>query len=189
MEILLGTAVLFVTAVLLALVIERILDLLKSLYDLLDSRYDWCRYWTKLTVKIAGLLENKLKLFEMADPRWIQRLLKMAQEFLLDRKDDHTGGTPTLSADLVRAAAIKLGLKVIGIGVGIALAVCFQIDLIAVWRSAAEVGTEKGSAGVSYFNLVLSGCALGLGTGPVHKIVTGMERRAKKRKQAQGVLS
>jgi hypothetical protein len=88
-----------------------------------------------------------------------------------------------LSADVVRAAAVRTASKVIGVVLGIAFAFWQDVDLVALYHGLARDGTAKVCGLEHVLHVTLSGVALGLGAGPVHKLITAIERANKKRSE------
>jgi len=172
--------VLFALALALALLIERLLEVLKSLYDMLDGWNDLYTRWTRKAYKIRDYAEKKLRVFEYVEPEKATPVLLRFNEMLLNNQQGYTGTVPVLSGDLVRALYVKIWSKILGILIGIGLAVILKIDLVSLWK-LKEHGPES-----SPYYFILSGIAIGLGSGPMHKIITNIEqRRAKAQKGGQ----
>ena len=88
----------------------------------------------------------------------------------------HTGTVPILSGDLVRVVWVRLFAKLVGILLGILLANLFLVDLLAVLQDPLQPMRAFDPNRVW-----LTGVALGLGSGPVHKLITTIERQRDKR--------
>lgn len=176
--------VLFVLVLALALLIERFLEILKAVYDLLDSRLHWYRYWTRRTERLRDRLEKKLRVFEYVKPASAARILDRFRAVLLPETAQHSGTVPVLAGDLVRAVSVKTAMKVVGVGLGILLAFLADINLLGIWIEAGD-NPEWISNLPPGVGMTLSGLAIGLGAGPVHKIITTIERR-RERGQRQG---
>jgi hypothetical protein len=178
MDGLLDVTILFAFVLALSLLIERTLEILKSVYYLLDSRWDWHRFWTKRARKLGKLLEKKMNVFEFADSKGVAAILSRFREMLLDEKSEYAGSVPVVSGDLVRMVSVRSALKVIGVAIGIGLALAYKIDLVEIWKSA-DTSVPKPEGFTS--GMVLSGIAIGLGSGPLNKIIKAIERKRKKR--------
>jgi hypothetical protein len=179
MDIVLETTVLFALALAASLLIERMLELLKSIYDMLDSRLDWYHYWSRKAVKARDTLEKKLRIFEYADPRFVQNILHRFRSVFLNRQAGYSGIVPVISGDLIRALWVKSISKIVGVGLGVGLAFWLKIDLLKVWNESADsawwiinIGSEN-----SGIRFAITGAILGLGSSPVHKLITTIERQ------------
>jgi hypothetical protein len=179
MEALLDVTVLFTLVLAFSFVIERFLEVLKAVYDLLDSRLDWYKFWTQLTNKLKDRLEKRMRIFEYVDPQSVQSILQRFRGMFLNEQGEYSGTVPVLAGDLVRTVSVKVVIKFIGIAAGIGLALWLKIDLIDVWIKAS--GNAKWIEKITSpnFNYVISGIAMGLGSSPVHKIITKIERKQK----------
>jgi hypothetical protein len=187
---LLEATVLFTFVLGLALVIERVLEWLKTIYDMLDSRYDWYRFWTRRTHRLREFIEHRLRLFELVSPQAAKGFLHRFNEMLLQNGEDYPGTMPVLCGDLVRQVHVKVASKLIAIGAGIWLATSHDVDLIRLWLDAARpesgdplwqgldlkwwawLDTRKEA-----FGQIATGVTIGLGSGPVHKLITRIEQK------------
>jgi hypothetical protein len=171
--------VLFTIVLAFALLVERLLEVLKTAYDLLDSRYDWHRFWTRRTERTRDFLEQRLRLSEHLSPQAQAAALARFSEMLLGTAPANTASFPVLSGDLVRAAGIRLAARVVGMAAGVALALGFEIDLLAL--SGLLVGEAQNAPAPTTLGMVVTGTAIGLGSGPMHKIITALENRRARR--------
>jgi hypothetical protein len=187
MEVLTKVTVIFTLALALSLLIERFMEVIKSLYDLLDSRNDWYKCWDEKTGRLRDKFEKRLKVFEYVDTEIAARILHRVRGMLLKEQDQNLSNAPILSGDLVRRFYIKIILKLVGIATGIGLAFWFNIDLLKIWQDAAvDSSLLKINLHSEPVRVALTGIALGLGSGPVHKVITTIERRREKQKQKGG---
>lgn len=177
--------VFFALVLALALLIERLLEVLKSLYDWVDSYYDLYHSWTRRAQKIAQKLQSRLRALEYLPPAMLRPLINRVYELLLNNQENgYFGSALVISGDLVRAGAVRLVCKLVGMGVGILIAYAFQIDLVQLWQPPAwgplaKIATEVMQ--ISNLRIIASGAVIGLGAGPVHKLITTLERQQAER--------
>lgn len=181
---LLETTVLFAVVLAFSLVIERILEILKCVYDVLDSRGDWHRFWTRRAGDFQVGLERRMRVFEYVEPKRAAAALKRFQEMLLTRADGYDGTVPTISGDAVRALAVKLASKVIGIGIGVFIAMKLELDIVTLWNlpdHAVTDAVERYLQAHPGVRQALTGAVMGFSATLVHKIITSLEdsRRAR----------
>ena len=190
MDALSDVTVIFALLLTLALLIERLFEILKSIYDFLDSKFNWHTFWTKRAKKLGNLLEKRMNVFEYVSPKTAAAVSRGFQELILNEKEEYSGTIPIISGDLVRAVTIKTIFKILAIAIGICLAFWFKIDLIAIWKNThAELAASARRVyptPLKAYGIMLSGVAIGLGAGPVHKIIIAIERRREKLRKKGG---
>ena len=187
-EVLTYVTVQFTLVLALAFVVERVIEILKAIYDLCDCHFDWCNFWTARAHAIRDRLERNRRIFEYVKPEVMARLLALFNDKLLNERGGYSGTVPMISGDLVRAAAVRTGARVVACTAGIAFALWAKVDLLAIWRSLdTHYLLDKievpwlGDIKVPYFGFLITGLAIGLGAGPMHKVITTMERNQKKK--------
>jgi hypothetical protein len=175
-----NATILFAIALAFALLIERLLEIIKSILDLLDSHYDWHRHWTSQAQKLGAKFEQQLSV-SSGNPPFFRKLLVRMSGMLLNSKAALSAGTPVISGDAVRAFYLKMHLKLAGSILGILIAFFLGLDILSNWNNL----TNGGSYVTTWYGLTITGIALGLGSAPVHKIITGLERLQKSRQEKQ----
>ena len=166
----------FALVLALALLVERFLEVLKSLYDWIDSHWDFYHVWTRVAHWTRDRLERRLQLLEYLPPEAAQSVVNRVNELLLNTQGGYDGSALMLSGDLVRAAGVRLGCKVVGIAAGIMLATSFGIDIVTLWPTPDQLPIPV-LWGSDALRRVVTGIVIGLGASPVHKIITTIERR------------
>lgn len=178
MDILLDQTVIFAFILALALLVERLLEVLKSMYDFVDCRMGMDEYWTKKAVKLQNKIEENLVALEKGSQDRINTLIRQYADKLVGGGEN---GVVTISGDLVRATTVRFVAKIIAIALGVTLALCFNLDVVTMWQEAAKSdGVTSGFKLGEIPKEILTGVALGLGSGPLHKIITTIERQRKK---------
>ena len=189
MEVILEITVLMTLAMALSFLIERLLEIIKAVYDLFDSQFDWYRFWTLRTYKVRNKLEKKLRIVEYLGPKNLTKVLNKFGEKLLNRTGNYSGTVPILAGDLIRAVTIKSWMKLLSIGLGIALAFWMNVDLIKIWQDAmSNSSLWIINIKSQEWRIVISGIVIGLGSNPLHKVITTIEKKSRKyqEKKVQG---
>jgi hypothetical protein len=178
MEVILKVTVLFTLVLALSFLIERLMEILKAAYDLLDSKFDWFKFWTRRTAKLAEKLEKKLRIFEYVKPKEIAKLFRRFREIMLGKENGYDGTLPVLSGDLIRAFSLKVFGKILGMLIGIGLAFWMHLDLIIIWQGHATDKTVWDIAIQSEnLRIAITGIIMGMGSGPVHQFIRAVEKK------------
>lgn len=177
MEGLTHTTVLFTLVLALSFVVERLLELLKTVYDVLDSRLDWHRFWTQRAIRLRDRLVNELRILEYASPRQIATVLARFSAAMLGEQSESNATVPVIAGDLARVMGIKVGARLLAIAVGVGLAVIFSIDLVDVVAKLVDPKVNIAGELPQGLRIFITGAFLGLGSGPVHKFIVLIERR------------
>ncbi len=175
----LNATILFIALFSLAILIERLIEILKSAFDLMDSRLQWRGFWTRRANALKARLEKRLHIHQYMDDTAINRVLASFSRLLLGPGDDYRGTIPTISGDLVRVLYVKIGTKAIGMACGIALALSFDLDILTLMIRYLANDSIPQQAPV--LNQIVTGAIIGLGSSPVHKLITAIERKRESR--------
>jgi hypothetical protein len=159
----------------LSLVVERILEIIKSAYDMLDSRLDLHRFWTRWAEDMRRVLQSRLRIFEYANPKAVARILSKANEVMLGPDHGYTGTIPVVSGDLIRAVGVRIVMKTLGVAIGLAFALKYHLDIRAL-----VLGEEVADSWV-----ILTGVAIGLGSSVVHKLIVALEKQRASRQRRE----
>jgi hypothetical protein len=179
-----------------SLVIERFLEVLKSAYDMVDSRYDLYKWWTGRAERIRDFLERRLRIFEYVSPDLATAFItKFSEMLVVPPTGENAGAVPVISGDLVRAVYVRVACKLIAIAIGVPLAFALRLDIFTLLRQVTVADCVGIKALESVCNIPIgptlatlaTGITIGLGSGPVHKIITTIEK--KRDEQAQKELA
>ncbi len=174
-----------------AMVVERLLEILMATYTLFEVKCGWYQFWNTR----AKNLQKRLHDFNMQDEQQLQdgktagQLAKIRERAigkLLSRlKIDEPAyaDVPSLSAEKVRQFSIKFIVKIIGALTGISIAILVEIDMFAlIDQLLKQQGNQVLSASARLAHQVLTGIAMGLGSAPLHKIIVALEKAKQNRK-------
>lgn len=177
-EVLEVPVVFFAMVLALSLLIERFLEMTKVLFDYLDFRMGWDRYWSRSADNLHKKLKNIVGRILKARPELQEKVLKRYRGKTLGKSGGYEGSIVIVSGDMIRVVFTRSFMKIIAIAIGIYLAFIFKIDLLSFVNKTQDVANEP-------IRIIISGIAIGLGSGPIHKIITTIERARKKQKEKQ----
>ncbi len=168
---------LLAASIFISLIIERLLEILKSIYDVLEAKYNWHHWWNRRATAVQDMMESFL-----ADSATAKTTLKQGAERLRLQeaayKESHS-----VSVAQLRARTIKITAKALGITLGVIIAWFASIDMFQLIDQLR--GETAGSlSGYSWLTVTLTGVAMGLGSGPIHKIIARIEKAKRNRVDA-----
>ncbi len=187
---LLDVTLLFAVALAFSLVIERVLEVLKALYDVADSWRDWHVRWTYYTDRLRVLLERRIRIFRFLRPDALAPYLNRFHEMMLNKPTGQDGEVLVLSGDLVRAVWVRLACRAVGVALGVLITIQLspQLDVIAIWQREAGMPNflaELWPVDQQWFRNIVTGTMVGMGSGVVHKVIATIERRRDDRRKEQ----
>ena len=175
--------VLLTLAMFLAIGIERLLELVRAVFDHLEARQGkaGAEKWEAAAYKLRNRIEVRLNNARSGGEPALQLVLSIVCRYL-GPPSAESGGLIAISVDQVRSASIRLRYKILAVALGIALAFLFQIDVFALVDQ--ELNHEAGRSILvpAWLGIVVSGAVMGFGAGPVHKIITALEEARRLRK-------
>lgn len=183
MEALSQPTVFFAMVLALALLTERFIEIVKIFFDWLDYLFGFDAFWSRKAQQLHVKMRDQLGFVGRINPDLQKKIISCYRDRTLNNVGDYDGRTIIISGDLIRVAFTRAVAKVLGMSFGVLLAWLFQIDMIAYVNASGEVA----AASARHFNLyiLVSGLAIGLGAGPVHKIITTIEKSRERRKAKQ----
>ena len=168
----------------LALFIERLIEIIKAIYDVTELQTKKHNRWTELSKKIANQLYARLS-EKSTESKYENFHLKLVSQYLFSEHPNYKGSM-IVSTDKIRTIFIKYLSKLLGIMLGVIFAAISGINvfvLIAestpnVQQAPALFTSDWLSGGLGIF---MTGVFMGLGAGPMHKFIVALERARKKR--------
>ena len=178
MDVLLQSTALLAFVLLLSFIVERLMEIIKALYYLLDSAFHFHSFYSNQAIKLKIKLEKILADYEFADPKLIAKALNAFKDYISDDEEDQNTTIPVVSGNLVRTMYVKVASKILAITFGICLASCFEVDLLELWYQSGGVwGKTIMADKYEWIRLALTGLLLGFGTTPVHKVIVAIEKK------------
>lgn len=169
----------------LALFVERLLETLKALYDVWEVKSGRYKHWENLANRIADQLHSRISRQE-ENNKFENFHLKLVSQYLFSTSPDYQGSL-LVSADKVRTIFMKYIAKLASILLGLVLVAFTDINVFVLVQESAPKSETLPSLFQSPWltgglGVFITGVAIGLGAGPMHKFIVALERARKKRK-------
>jgi len=174
-EALTAPVVFFTMVLALSLLTERFIEVVKVFFDYLDYRIGLDKFWTKRAKRFHEQLSGKISFLSKVNPRLEEKTIARYRNRSLNQSGAYKGKTTVISGDMMRVVFTRIAAKVVGIAFGVWLAIYLKIDLFAYIDP-----TYKAAAYQFSYKTIISGMVIGLGAGPIHKLITTIERARKK---------
>ncbi|MGQ9561416.1 MAG: hypothetical protein ACUVTG_15090 [Candidatus Oleimicrobiaceae bacterium] len=185
-EVILHVTYLYLLILLLALLVERLMEVLMACYEVLEYKCGWHRWWQKRAEKLRERFARRAAGGALMPAADASALLYLIRDVLRGKKEGYSGLLPIISPQLVRHAAVAVTARVLASALGIALCVATKIDVVRTFNMDLQIDhLNRWPAAVT---MGISGIIVGLGSEPVHSLIQEVERR-RKRKEAQAEAS
>ncbi len=179
---------LYLLVLIMALLVERVLELLMAAYEFLEYKKNWRSYWLRRAKKVGARLEQKLRDCSSTQNINISGILYLMKEKLLGSKEGHSGEIPIISTKLVRHLVIQMASRFVASLLGCILCLLLNINLVTVFNMDLRIDFLDRLP--FWLTLIVSGIIVGLGSEPVHNLIIAVEKRRKKKEaEMQSALS
>lgn len=161
---------------------ERLLELLRSLFDHLEAKGMGPDNWPERAEALRRRIQIRLDNARVGDATTFNLVLAVVSRYLCPA-DARQGGLFAISVDQLRSTTIRVRYTLLAVALGLGLAVLFDLDLFRLVNqesSGAKAGTLPFSA-PGWLGLVITGVVMGLGSGPVHGFIRALEKARRKR--------
>jgi len=181
--------VLYLQILLLALLVERVMEVLMSAWEYTEWKQAMHRFWNRRARRLQAQFETQ------AHRNVFTRVLRLTpiarQARAYTRADDglHRGNLVIIDGTLVRRVAVTVGARIVASLLGVLLCWVASINFVELIRAVATEESTVFSTllgGIpAWLQIVISGVLIGLGTEPVHRIIQNLERRREQRVKRQ----
>jgi hypothetical protein len=162
-------------AMFLAIGTERLLELVRALLEHLEARGGPGDRWQKKAEALRNRIEVRLDNAGAGKSSPLQMVLSIVCRHLSPAPPE-SGGLIAIYVEQVRKLSIRVRFKVLAVLSGIGLAFLFGVDIFALVNEQLH-GTDGFEIQLpGWLGTVVSGIAMGFGAGPVHKMITALER-------------
>ncbi|NBC01630.1 MAG: hypothetical protein GVY15_12335 [Bacteroidetes bacterium] len=176
---------LYLQILLLALLIERVIEVLMSAWKYAEWAYAIHRFWNRHARRIQQRFETQTWGSAITRALRLTSITRQARSYT--RADDglHRGNLVIIDGTLVRRVAVTVGARTVAILLGILLCWAGGINFVELIRTVA---TDESTAIATllqaippWLQVTVSGVLIGMGAEPVHRIIRNLERRREQR--------
>jgi hypothetical protein len=181
--------VLYLQILLLALLVERVMEVLMSAWEYTEWKQAMHRFWNRRARRLQAQFETQAHRNVFTRVLSLTPIARQARAYT--RADDglHRGNLVIIDGTLVRRVAVTVGARIVASLLGVLLCWVASINFVELIRAVATEESTVFSTllgGIpAWLQIVISGVLIGLGTEPVHRIIQNLERRREQRVKRQ----
>lgn len=174
------------TYLVLALLVERIVEILVAVYNYIELKRRWHKYWNQIADRMRHRY-NRLYGYASDKQGKIRAILDgLLWNVISD--EPYKGGKKIISAKLIRLNYVRLGTRIIAFVIAAVLVLILHLDFIEVISALFPddfwlIGFLDSS---KFIRFLLTTAAISIGSEPLHKVISGIEKFADKKRKAAG---
>lgn len=180
METILTVTYLYLIVLLLALLVERMMEIIIVFWNYAEWKFSAHEFWDRRTRKLLRKFSTKAHSKLLAGTITVLGLGRRIQHYTKSDEGIRPGNVIIFSSKAVRGGVIRTLAFITTSIIGITLCTLAGINFFEIMRSSLVengVGVALLDAIGTDVQVVFSGVIIGLGAEPVHHIITSLEHR------------
>lgn len=165
----------YLIVLVLALLVERFMEVLMECWNYLEWKADLNELWNRRAEALRRKFELKARSQVLSQKLDISGLIYQLRHVILSHKKGYSGTIPIISADQIRQVVLSTSARIVASLLGIALCLAAGVNLVEI----LGIGFLQSWPG--FVQVTVSGVVIGLGAEPVHNIISSVEKRRKDR--------
>ncbi|MFQ5769873.1 MAG: hypothetical protein ACE5HX_05020 [bacterium] len=181
---------LFFIYLILAIFVERIVEVFVSVFNYAEFKRNFYEYWNKKALNYQKRFD-RLYGYQSGHTPQTDKILNWVLWKVVSEKP-YVGGKEIISADLIRLNYIRIITRVfafvLSLGFAIAIKIKLGIDLVVIIESLLpNVALIGVISKINLIGVLLTAVALSIGSEPLHQVINRIEKiERRKRATAQG---
>ncbi len=179
--------------ILMATFVERLLEVLISIYNYVELKLNFYRFWNRKT-EIYQKRFDRLYGYQGGNAPQTHKILNWVLWKVISARA-YVGGKEIISAELIRANYVRVGVRVLAFLLSLGFAWFIksnlQIDLVTIIETLLPENVMYGKiVDITRFDtlrVILTAAAISIGTEPLHQVISEIEKFAQRKSTtAQG---
>jgi len=183
MDLIVEFANVFILVLLLALLVERTMEILSAIWEYLEWKTGMHGFWNQKTFRLKRNYETIGRGKILGRILSLSPLTRQIDYAARNKKRSHSKQVVILSSEALRKAVVAGAARIVASLLGILLCCYSEINLIEIFENRLPDIVEKLTIWSKPFQYIISGVVIGLGSEPVHNLITNMEKRRDARKK------
>ena len=177
----------FMVYLLLALFVERSLEIGVAVFQYAEWRWRWFEFWNRKAAQLQQRFEHYQKVAAAGGPSVQQLLNDVLAKWVTEPA--YPGGPAVVSAALVRLNGLRIGTRVVGFLLALLLVWTQHVDFIQILYRIFEEALPQQKILVlfiesSAFRLGITAAAISIGAEPLHQMISKVESFVARKTQA-----
>jgi hypothetical protein len=181
--------VLYLKILLLALLVERVMEVLMSAWEYAEWKQAMHRVWNDRARRLQRRFETQAYRSVFTRVLSLTPVARRARAYTRAPDGLHRGNLVVIDGTLVRRVAVTVGARTVATVLGVLLCWGASINFVELIREVAMTPGSSPSTllgGIPiWLQTVISGILIGMGAEPVHRVIQNLERRRKERVERQ----
>lgn len=182
METILNLTYLYMVVLLLALFVERIMEVVMGVWGYIEWKARMYRFWNARAYRLKEEYERKAKSQILYRVISLTPLVRQIGHATLSEKKGHSGQLTIVSGEMIRRATVATASRFVASIFGIIFCNLAGVNLVELFSDAIPLGSIL-EAWPHVLQLTVSGVIIGLGSEPVHSMIKSMEKKRQDRVQ------
>ncbi len=179
MDQLLNITYFYLTVLTLTLLVERILEVLMDVWGYIEWKTNGHERWNRRAEKIRRKFEIRAGARLLVDAASLAGLARSVRTYTDTDEAMPPGNTIIISGKAVRRAFVATASRIVASLLGIVVCAVAGVNFVAVIEQ--ELGSTLLAGVPVWLQIAFSGIIIGLGSEPVHHMITNLERRREDR--------
>ena len=175
----------YLLVMLLALTVERIMEIFSAVWSFIEWKAKMNVFWNNKAEKLGRKFERKAKSQILLRKFNLDQLIQQISYATKAAKERHSGKLTIISAEMIRQTSIAAVSRVVASILGVIFCAATNVNLIVIFEDAIPIAGLKLTNWPLWIQLTISGVVIGLGSEPVHSLVTSLDKRREGRKESQ----
>lgn len=176
METILNLTYLYLLVILLALLIERVMEVIMVCWNLFELKLNSHHYWNRRTKRLMDKFSSEVQSRFASTSFTLLGINRRIKHYTETEDEIIPGRTVVFSSKAVRHVFVRTFAFIVTSVLGVLLCYFAEINVIELVREALQPNAIPllDSLG-SPLELIISGLMIGLGAEPMHRVIKGLE--------------
>ncbi len=168
---------LFFVYLILAIIVERVVEILVAIFNYFEMRGKWYGFWNRRAVAYQKKFERLYGYQDESADR-VKKLFSWLLWKVIAEKP-HEGGKEVISANLIRLNYLRVATRVAAFAISCILVAVVDLDFIEIIkRMIPKFKLLEMITGWPFFRFIVTAALISIGSEPLHQVIRRVEKYA-----------